>query len=279
MEHAWGAATSSGRKRKINEDSYLASLPAFVVADGMGGHERGDLASALAINEFSKLCQYSDVTPELIDGCFSRASAQIKSLLTNGVGGTTVVGAALALQDGAPYWLVFNIGDSRAYRFNSIRNTMSQISVDHSVVQELVEAGVVDPEDAAHHVDRHVITKALETVTEPEPDYWMIPIEGGDEVLLCSDGLCDELSDEEIQQIWSGGLTPQHTAERLVQAAVDAGGRDNVTVVIVSARVVGFAAHNVQDMTGSLVPVPQDSENNVDLQESFTNTAPRHARS
>lgn len=279
MEHAWGAATSSGRKRKINEDSYLASLPAFVVADGMGGHERGDLASALAINEFSKLCQYSVVTPELVDECFNRASAQIKKVLTNGLGGTTVCGAALALQDGAPYWLVFNIGDSRAYRFNTIRGSMSQISVDHSVVQELVEAGVMDPVEAASHADRHVITRALETVTDPEPDYWMIPIEGGDEILLCSDGLCDELSDQRIQEIWSRGDTPQLTAERLVEAAVEAGGRDNVTVVVVSARVVGIAAKQLQDTVTPNPEIPVAPQNNVDLQESSTQTAPRHARS
>lgn len=279
MEHAWGAATSSGRKRKINEDSYLASLPAFVVADGMGGHERGDLASALAINEFSKLCQYSVVTPELVDECFNRASTQIKKVLTNGLGGTTVCGVALALQDGAPYWLVFNIGDSRAYRFNSIRQSMSQISVDHSVVQELVEAGVMDPLDAASHADRHVITKAIETVTDPEPDYWMIPIEGGDQILLCSDGLCDELTDSQIQEIWSASDTPQHTAELLVQAAVEAGGRDNVTVVVVSASVVGIAAHQLQDQTTSMPMIPVADQNNVDLQEPSSSTAPRHARS
>ena len=279
MEQAWGAATDSGRKRRINEDSYLASLPVFVVADGMGGHERGDLASAIAIDEFSKLCQYSVIVPELVDGCFTRASQRLKSVLTNGQGGTTVCGVALALQDGAPYWLVFNLGDSRAYKYNSLRSTMNQVSVDHSVVQELLEAGIVGPNEAAHHAERHVITRALETMTTPEPDYWMIPIEAGDQMLVCSDGLCDELSDAEIAQIWASGSTPQESADLLVKAAVEAGGKDNVTVVIVSSDVVGYAAGHVQDSTGSVLAVPQVQETHVDLHESLVYTSPRHARS
>lgn len=247
MEHTWGAATNSGRKRKVNEDSYLATSPIFVVADGMGGHDRGDLASAIAVNEFARLCQYSVITPEQIDDVFKRASSTIKTVLSSGVGGTTVCGVALTLQNGAPYWLFFNIGDSRSYRMNTVRRTMSQISVDHSVVQELVDAGIMKPEDAAVHKERHVITKALETVTEPEPDYWMIPVEAGDEVLLCSDGLCDELTDDHIKNIWFSGGSPQNTADKLVEAACEAGGKDNVTVVVVSAEVVGYAAHNVQE--------------------------------
>ncbi|MFD2839949.1 PP2C family protein-serine/threonine phosphatase [Populibacterium corticicola] len=277
MDQAWGAATHSGRKRKINEDSYLASSPVFVVADGMGGHERGDLASAIAVNEFSKLCQYSVISPELIDGCFTRASGAIKNVLTNGVGGTTVCGVALALQDGAPYWLVFNIGDSRAYRLNTVRGTMTQVSVDHSVVQELVDAGVVDPGEVSHHKDRHVITRALETVTDPEPDYWMIPIEGGDQILLCSDGLCDELEDSEIKEIWSAASTPQAAADALVAAAVEAGGRDNVTVVVVSAQVVGVAASHIQDKTGTVTTVDEEPMN-AELQDSLAHTTPRHVR-
>ena len=278
MEQSWGAATNSGRKRKVNEDSYLAAVPIFVVADGMGGHDRGDLASAIAVNEFSKLREFSVVTAELVDEAFSRAAAAIKNVLKDGVGGTTVCGVALSLQDGAPYWLVFNIGDSRAYKYNSIRNTMSQVSVDHSVVQELIEAGVMDRDDAANHRERHVITKALESVTTPDPDYWMIPVEGGDEILLCSDGLCDELTDEQIYKIWSLGMSPQNTAEHLVEAAVAAGGKDNVTVVIVTSKIVGYAANTVQDKTGAIAALVEDGSS-IAMNETQTHTIPRHARS
>lgn len=274
MEHTWGAATNSGRKRKVNEDSYLAISPIFVVADGMGGHERGDLASAIAVNEFARLSQFSVIMPEQIDEVFKRASATIKTVLSNGVGGTTVCGVALSLQDGAPYWLFFNIGDSRSYRLNTVRQTMGQISVDHSVVQELVDAGIMSAHDAAIHKERHVITKALETVTEPEPDYWMIPVEAGDEILLCSDGLCDELTDKEIADIWFAGNTPQETADNLVQAACAAGGRDNVTVVVVDAEVVGYAAHNIQEKTGSLPALTLENLESHHY-DHLSNTTPR----
>lgn len=257
MHGTWGAATDPGRKRRTNEDSYLASTPVFMVADGMGGHDRGDLASALAVDEFSSLCQYTEVVPELIDSCFRRASARIKETLSEGVGGTTVCGVALALQDGAPYWLVFNIGDSRAYRYNSVRHTMAQISVDHSVVQELMDAGVVSQADAVHHAERHVITRALETVSDPEPDYWMIPVEGGDQILLCSDGLTDELTDAEILDIWSNHKDPQDAANGLVQEALSAGGRDNITTVIVTSDVVGYAANTAHQSTAPLLAIPE----------------------
>ncbi|WP_435299286.1 PP2C family protein-serine/threonine phosphatase [Timonella sp. A28] len=279
MEQAWGAATNSGRKRRVNEDSYLASLPIFVVADGMGGHKRGDLASAIAIDEFSKLCEYSVIVPELVDACFQRASQRLKNTLTEGLGGTTVCGVALTLQDGAPYWLLFNLGDSRAYKLNTNRESMTQISVDHSVVQELVEAGVVSRTQASQHVERHVITKALETVTNPEPDYWMLPVEAGDQILLCSDGLCDELQDQEIVDIWAHAPNPQAAADRLVQAAVEAGGRDNVTVVVVTSDVVGFAAGHIQESTGPISAIPSMDDTHVDLLEPFSRTLPRHARS
>jgi protein phosphatase len=122
-----------------------------------------------------------------------------------------------------------------------------------------------------------VITRALETVTDPEPDYWMIPIEGGDQILLCSDGLCDELEDSEIKEIWSAASTPQAAADALVAAAVEAGGRDNVTVVVVSAQVVGVAASHIQDKTGTVTTVDEEPMN-AELQDSLAHTTPRHVR-
>jgi len=279
MEHVWGAATSAGLRRQINEDSYVAAMPIFVVADGMGGHQRGDLASTIAVEEFARLADLPVVRPEHIDACFHSAAQRLRESLTEGVGGTTVCGVALSLLDGTPYWLIFNIGDSRAYRLNTARNIMEQVSVDHSVIQELLDAGVVTPEEAEHHHERHVITRALESVNQPDPDYWMIPIDQSDSILLCSDGLCDELTDTEIARIWRSGLTPQDSANRLVDAAVAAGGKDNVTAVVVSAEVVGFVSDDVQETTGSLSRVEVAGESHVDLQESIENTTPRAVRS
>ncbi len=239
------------------------------------------------MDEFSALCQYTEVVPELIDACFRRASTRIKETLRDGVGGTTVCGVALALQDGAPYWLVFNIGDSRAYRYNSVRGSMAQISVDHSVVQELMDAGIVTPQDAAQHAERHVITRALETVTDPEPDYWMIPVEGGDQILLCSDGLTDELTDSDILDIWMNSDGPQATALALVHSALEAGGRDNITTVVVTSDVVGYAANTAAQRTAPLLAIPQLEPDLDPVQDSAVlanaraaeRTRPRNVRS
>lgn len=289
MDHAWGAATSHGNRRTVNEDSFLAGLPVFVVADGMGGHQHGDLASAIAVDEFSRLSQYSVINPDLVDATFQRAANRLRDSLTEGVGGTTVCGVGVTLQDGAPYWLVFNLGDSRAYRLqgareprsteNGMTTRLEQISVDHSVVQELIERGAVDPSAAHTHTQRHVITKALETQSTPLPDYWMLPVESGDEIMLCSDGLTDELADEEIEAIWATALNPQHAAEQLVAGAVTAGGRDNVTVVIVTSSVVGYAASQVQESTGAISAETGEIPAALALEESLEHTTPRYPRS
>ncbi|ACV08121.1 PP2C family protein-serine/threonine phosphatase [Jonesia denitrificans] len=287
MDNAWGAATSHGNRRTVNEDSFLAGLPVFVVADGMGGHQHGDIASSIAVDEFSKLSQYSVINPGLVDATFQRAASRLRDSLTKGVGGTTVCGVGVTLQDGAPYWLVFNLGDSRAYRLQGAHGDpgarggtqLEQISVDHSVVQELIDSGAVDRSAAHTHTQRHVITKALETQSTPLPDYWMLPVESGDEIMLCSDGLTDELDDEEIEAIWATSLNPQHAAEQLVASAVTAGGRDNVTVVIVTSAVVGYAAAQVQESTGTSHDATTELPPAVALDETFEHTTPRYPRS
>ena len=234
---AWGATTHVGARRTLNEDSYLAQSPIFVVADGMGGHQQGEVASAIAVQEFATLTQYPTLFPEQVDSCFRRGAARLRAVLPDGVGGTTVCGVAIVLQDDAAYWLVFNWGDSRVYQLKP-DGTLTQISVDHSVVQELIESGELSEQDAKTHEDRNVITRALETVTTPEPEYWMLPIEAGDQILLCSDGLTGEVPDQGIAQIWRAAATAQEGTDNLVQAALNAGGRDNITAVIVTSDVV-----------------------------------------
>lgn len=230
----WGAASHVGGRRKINEDAYLAQSPIFVVADGMGGHQRGEVASAIAAREFATLSHFMALEPQQVDACFERAATTMRATLPSGVGGTTVCGVAIVLQDGAAYWLVFNLGDSRAYHLDTA-GKLTQISVDHSVVQELIDVGVLTAQEAQTHAERHVITRALETLTTPEPDYWLLPIAQGDQILLCSDGLTNELSDEELGDIWRSTTNPQQVADNLVQAANNAGGRDNITVVVVTS--------------------------------------------
>lgn len=236
-DQGWGATTHVGARRILNEDSFLAQSPIFIVADGMGGHQQGEVASAIAVQEFATLTQYPTLFPEQVDSCFRRAAARLRAVLPGGVGGTTVCGVAIVFQDDAAYWLVFNLGDSRAYRLKA-GGILAQVSVDHSVVQELVDSGKLSQQDAKAHTERHVITRALETVTTPEPEYWMLPLEAGDQILLCSDGLTDEVPDPTIARIWREAPTAQVGTQNLVQAAFNAGGRDNITAVIVTSDAV-----------------------------------------
>lgn len=249
----WGAASDVGNRRSINEDSYLAQSPIFIVADGMGGHQRGEVASAIAVREFAALSHFMVIEPQQVDACFDQAAATMRLALPSGGGGTTVCGVAIVLQDGAAYWLVFNLGDSRAYHLTA-DGELTQISVDHSVVQELIDAGELTESEARTHAERHVITRALETLSAPEPDYWLIPITLGDQILLCSDGLTNELSDNELGDIWRAHPNPQQAADNLVQAANNAGGRDNITVVVVTSEAAPTTAGLGLEVTRSETP-------------------------
>jgi len=251
---AWGAATDVGLKRKLNEDSYIAESPVFAVADGMGGHSAGDVASAAVVTRLAEALGPDFVEPSVIELALHDATddiARAAADLPLGVG-TTVTGAALTLHDGEPYWVVFNVGDSRVYAWGAVGVPDSgasesdaaesggelpaglvQITVDHSVVQELVAAGLIRPEDAESHPESNVITRAVGFNAEPRIDFWAVPARAGLRLLLCSDGLSKELDDRAIGGIFGSGLSPVDAAEALVAAAVQSGGRDNVTTVVV----------------------------------------------
>ena len=232
----WGTATDTGRVRTLNEDALLALPPVFLVADGMGGHEAGDVASRVVVEECSVLVGRTSVTIEDVQDCLERAVARMHDILGDRSGGATVAGAAVATHEGAPYWLVFNIGDSRVYRLST--DGFAQVSVDHSVVQELLDSGRLSEDEAVTHADRHVVTRALATDSSFEPDYWLIPVAPEDRLLVCSDGLTDELDDAALHRILSTEADPQAAAESLVEAALAAGGRDNVSVVVVDVATV-----------------------------------------
>ena len=260
MYTAWGSATDTGKVRTLNEDALMALSPIFLVADGMGGHDSGDVASRIVVDECSVLVGRPFVTIEDLEGCFQRAATRMRETLTGRHGGATVAGAAIAMHDDAAYWLVFNIGDSRVYRM--VDGELAQVSVDHSVVQELLDAGSLSIDDAPAHADRHVVTRALATDSVSEPDYWMIPATRDDRLLICSDGLTDELTDAQVHAILSTVTDAQDAAEALVAAALEAGGRDNVSVVVVDVAMVwhGLTADRTQghDRPGASVDTAPD---------------------
>jgi PPM family protein phosphatase len=225
-----GAATSVGRVRQVNEDSYLAVPPLFVVADGMGGHGAGNVASRIAIEEMTACVALRPLFAEAVLTALEHANRNIIERDEANRMGTTVTGLAALETAGADHLMVFNVGDSRVYRLAGKR--LEQLTVDHSEVQEMVLAGVITREQARTHPRRNVVTRALGGDTGLHPDHWLLPAITGDRYLICSDGLFSELPDEAIRPLLAAG-DPQSAAVTLVGAACDAGGRDNVTAVVV----------------------------------------------
>ncbi|MEO8527629.1 MAG: protein phosphatase 2C domain-containing protein [Pseudolysinimonas sp.] len=245
------AATDRGLVRRTNEDSHLATPPVFLVADGMGGHSFGDRASQatarvfatrLAREEFPTIAEVLDAVRE--------ADRVVQTIGEDEVAGSTLAGLALVVDGSSsePRWMVFNVGDSRIYRWD---DGLEQLTVDHSAVQELLDEGVIGPADVRDHPERNVVTRAI-GVGDAEPDVWILPTGGRERFLICSDGLTKELDDATIREVLnaSGDDSP---ADRLVSAALAAGGLDNVTVIVIEAVVTRHDAEDSDDI-GSPVP-------------------------
>ena len=268
------ASTSHiGLVRSVNEDSVLAEPPVFAVADGMGGHAFGDRASAtavLALHEEFDPAQPTDAGHVLT--AIRRANAAVRELTAwsgepRVIAGTTLTGVALVLEQrtSTPKWMVFNLGDSRVYRWARPdpsaggAHRLERVSVDHSVVQELLDAGVIDEAAARVHPDRNVITRALGAADQVAAEAWLLPATQAQTFLICSDGLTKEVDDVTISAVLAGADgDPELAVERLREEALEAGGADNVTILVVSAdyaepadsaREAGSGQHWVDELT------------------------------
>jgi serine/threonine protein phosphatase PrpC len=240
---AHSAQSDVGRVRSVNEDAYLAEAPVYLVADGMGGHARGDAASRAVIETFRRHLETGvPSSPEQVLDAIHSSNDAVRALSGEGEEGTAVAGTTLAgvalvdAGDGAGFhWMVFNVGDSRIYSWNG--RTLEQLSVDHSAVQELVDAGLIRADEAERHPERNVITRALGADEFVDPDIWLIPAAGRQVFLVCSDGLSKEVDDETLANILAGDTGhAAGLAGELVEAALAHGGRDNVTAVVVESE-------------------------------------------
>ena len=227
-----GTATHTGQIRASNQDAVGMVDDLFVVADGMGGHRGGEVAAAEAVDVLMVGLERSDRA-----GLVAAVRAANRSILEraaaepdlSGMGTTLCALAVVDSPSGDDALAVVNIGDSRVYRFAAGR--LDQVSDDHSLVADLVRAGEITSEEAAHHPQRNILTRALGIEADPLIDSWdLVPVRG-DRYLLCSDGLFNELDDGRLTEMLSGGSV-QEVADRLVQEAVDNGGHDNVTVLV-----------------------------------------------
>lgn len=281
MRTSWGSATDRG-VRRYNEDSLLAYPPVFLVADGMGGHDAGDVASRVAVEEFAQLAGRASVGADDVHACVHRAARRLREVVHPGLtAGTTVAGVAVATHQGGTSWLVFNIGDSRVYRW--VSGVLQQISVDHSVVQELVDRGLIHPDEAGDHPDRHVITRAIGTGLDPEPDYWLLPVGPTDRMVVCTDGLTSVLTDDDVAAVIGRLGDPQEAAEQLVAAALAAGALDNISVVVVDVATTGHTevAETTAGGARRTVVLAEErlAEHEAWVEEVHGATSPRPSRS
>jgi protein phosphatase len=257
MRLVFAAATDVGRMRKNNEDSYLSSQPVAAVADGMGGHSAGEVASAIAIEELAALgsrgpWENETAATDDLKQAILRANRRIRETAAgdrklNGMGTTLVA----LLEDGDMVH-VANVGDSRGYLLR--QGELSQVTVDHSLVQELVDDGRLSPEDAERHPQRSVITRALGIDPEVEFDLFTYKLQVGDRLLLCSDGLSDVVEPAQIRNVLLRVRNSHQAARKLVTVANEQGGPDNITVIVVDAvdEATAQAMEEGDDTTGDL---------------------------
>ena len=234
VELTWGAATAVGQ-RDDNQDRYLAAPPVFAVADGMGGHVGGAAAAEAVVEALRSLTGSETTTVEAIRLALQRADGEIRAFEgpDKAGAGTTVAGVALVDEGDGPQWAVFHVGDSRVYRWHE--GQLELVTRDHSVVQELIDAGYISDESAATHPQRHIITRALGVGPRPEADVVLLPIAPGERFLACSDGLTGELNDAQIAPLSVGGEVGR-AATALAAEAERVGARDNVTVVLIETQ-------------------------------------------
>lgn len=236
---SWAALTDTGLRRTANEDSYVASAPVFAVADGMGGHLAGDLASAAVATRLAERDGLAPIEPSDVTDALRAAVEDMREGLgiTDNGTGTTVSGVAIAEREEKLAWLVFNIGDSRVYRLE--QGVLEQLTRDHSVVQELMDAGHITSEEADVHPHSNIITRAVGFHEDPVPDFRLIALRAGARFLICSDGLTKELTNYGIRHFLLANPKPADAAQQLVEAALGNGGRDNVTVIVIDVLAVG----------------------------------------
>jgi protein phosphatase len=224
--------TDTGRRRLGNEDAYVWKPPLFAIADGMGGARAGEIAAGLAADALEEVDPHG-LTAADVGALISDANRRIweRSLTdpaTTGMGTTVTV---TLVHSEAGEVVVGHVGDSRAYRLRE--GKLEQITTDHSLVAELVESGMLTPEEAERHPQRSAITRALGTEPAVEADVFAVDAVPGDLFLLCSDGLSDMLSVDQIASaIERAGRDPEAAGDELVAAANDHGGEDNITVVL-----------------------------------------------
>ena len=231
MKPSIGARSDVGRVRDGNEDSYLIQDPVYVVADGMGGHLAGDVASRIAVQTISERTQDGNATtPDALERAVKAANEAIWSKAKDdpslhGMGTT----CTLVLVADAKVHLA-HVGDSRAYLFRD--GELTQITDDHTLVGRMVKEGRLKPEEAERHPQRNIVTRALGVDEDVQVDLETVPVQEGDTILICSDGLSSMVGADAIREVLARASDPQQAADGLIDIANEAGGEDNITALV-----------------------------------------------
>ena len=229
--------TDTGHVRPTNQDQLLIEGDLVAVADGMGGGPRGEVASRLAVDTMKEAFAADPTATGLVDavGAANRAVWERADADPGLQGMGTTIAAVALVADGVEHRLaVVNVGDSRVYLLR--QGQLSRLTTDHSEVAELVRAGELSEDDARTHARRHILTRVMGVGPEVEPNVSEAEPARGDRLLLCSDGLFNELDEDEIADVLRADTEPNETADRLVELANDRGGSDNITAVVVDLR-------------------------------------------
>ncbi len=227
--------TDIGHRRDVNEDSMLVGSRIWAVADGMGGHAAGDVASSLMVKRLKEFEDLTDFNPTDVINLIHQANDDILSYAKENPQawglGTTISGVAEVIVDGTARWAIFNVGDSRVYRF--LDGEFERATVDHSETEELIRQGKITEEDARNHHLRNIITRSVGAIPPPDVDLWVLPQTEGELFLVCSDGLTSEVTDDRIAQILVDAPDVKEAATVLVSEVLAGEARDNITVVLV----------------------------------------------
>ncbi|WEV69068.1 serine/threonine-protein phosphatase [Bifidobacterium sp. ESL0775] len=241
-----GIGSDIGKRRHNNQDNGLAAQGVYVVCDGMGGGVGGERASALAVERFRALADKPVRSREAIESALNEAQREVYDLGQDlgGVAGTTATGIILPSrpeppqdEEQAPLWYVVNVGDSRTYHFDCdaqgrpIAASISHITKDHSQRQQAIDSGLMLPQVANATIPRNVITQCIGAPQGIKPDFYAVVPQG--RFVVCSDGLYSEVDDVHIGAICEANPDPQQAVDALIAAALEAGGHDNITIIVV----------------------------------------------
>src|SRR5919197_6094627 len=257
-----GAYTDVGRARERNEDSFLSAPPLYAVADGMGGHRGGNVASSLALKVLAEIAQpgnWRQLVEQVREANRAILDQARRDRTLSGMG-TTVTAAFM---DNSEVHLA-HVGDSRGYLIRG--GEISQITEDHTLVHRMVQEGKISPSEAEHHPQRSIVVRALGVEDPVEVDELTVAVKEGDHILLCSDGLYSMVPDKQIKDVLLSTQDPQQACDQLVEMANEGGGLDNITVVILEfepgdgVEVLGEQPQRLEDRAPAAPPAPPGPE-------------------